>query len=982
MRPVSLRRKIIRALLVLFIVGFAAMAFTSAVVQYRRDRARLAAAMDTRIVLAGSVMRGEIYRYDAVVRRIIADIDDSRPASSLPALIGRRLQFHTLGDVCYLLDGRGRVRSISSGHDDYLGLDLGAVPLEDAAPAAPGEPQVGHYQSLLTQSAVIGLAYRLPRDWTLVVERDLQHVTTAMEPFIRTPLLAGEAIFALSPSGRVIYHPDSRLVRTRHNLGFDIKERSADGGDGLFSYRYDGVGFIARRLPIRQPDGWTMYYAVPRTELLLRIARAVLLQASLLALLFAGFLAVVHFYLARFFADPVSRVTAVLRRSGDRRALSLAPEMAAGIAELDEIIAAIGARDQAVNRISAQISTILDSLDAVVYAADMESHELLMVNRYLRNAIHYRGDLEGRKCWEVLQKDQRGPCPFCTNDRLLTAAGEPVDGGCLWEFRNTVNGRWYECRDQAIRWTDGRPARLEIATDITWRKEVEQALTAETERLAVTLRSIGDGVIATDDEARVMLMSVAAEELTGWNQHLARGRPVGEVLPLVDEETGMRLPVLADQVMADGLSRARETPGVLEGSENHRRLIAESGAPIRGRDGAIIGTVQVFRDITTQLRTEEELRKAQKLESISVLAGGIAHDFNNILMGILGNISLARSRLAADSPVAALLQKAENASQRARGLTRQMLTFARGGEPVKELSALGPLLRESVEFVLHGGNIVGSIAIPDNLWPVEIDRGQIDQVVHNLILNARQAMPGGGRVTVAAANVADGGSESFPGLPAARFVRVTVADTGPGIPPRALEKIFDPFFTTKPGGSGLGLSVCHSIVKKHDGHMFVRSSAGAGAAFTFYLPAVDRIPPVPPPAAAPGNHPGLRILVMDDDDVVRMVAAEMLGCLGHTVAEATNGEEMLAACEEARAQNRAFDIVFMDLTIPGGMGGREGIRRLLERDPAVRVIVFSGYSNDECLSRYRDFGFRAALVKPFTIDKLAAAISEVLSSDA
>lgn len=626
------------------------------------------------------------------------------------------------------------------------------------------------------------------------------------------------------------------------------------------------------------------------------------------------------------------------------------------------------------NAAFARFRTLVDSLDALVYVADMQTYELLFVNQYGREAW---GDIVGRICWQALQKGQDGPCPFCTNDKLLDDSGRPT-GTHVWEFQNTVTNRWYECRDQAIPWTDGRIVRMEIALDITPRKEAENSLAAEKERLSVTLRSIGDGVITTDTQGRIVLLNSVAEKLTGWSQKDAQGRPLTEVFAIINEKTRKPCENPVEKVLATGQIIGLANHTILIAKDGRELNIADSGAPIRDQKSRTIGVVLVFRDVSEEIRTEEELLKIKKLESVGILAGGIAHDFNNILTAIMGNISLAKLDNRLDEETRKLLHAAEKASLRASDLTQQLLTFSKGGEPIRETASIGEIIRDSANFVLHGSVVACRYFIPDNLWLVDIDKGQMSQVIQNIILNAKHAMPQGGEIVVRCENIEGRpGKAGFPDL--GKAVRIIISDTGIGIPAEMLEKIFDPYFTTKQKGSGLGLAITHSIIKKHEGRISVQSTPGKGTDFTILLPASSQKTTEAGKDESVLSEGGkARILIMDDEEMIREVAKAMLSHLGYEVLLAADGREAVSLFRSERDKGSPIDIVIMDLTIPGGMGGKEAVQEILAVDPAAKVIVSSGYSNDPIMANCREYGFVAAVGKPFQVQDIAMTIKQLL----
>jgi len=524
---------------------------------------------------------------------------------------------------------------------------------------------------------------------------------------------------------------------------------------------------------------------------------------------------------------------------------------------------------------------------------------------------------------------------------------------------------------------------ISMVEDITQQRQADEALEAEKERLLVTLRSIGECVIATDSAGRVHLVNRAAEKLIGWAQHEAMGRPLDEVFVLLDTETQEPLgPDVLGSLIRTGAFAAFPEDTVLRTRDGSIRHIGESATPIRDRAGAILGIVIAFRDTTQDRRREEEVLRGQKLESLGVLAGGIAHDFNNILTAILGNIALARMTApSSDAELAELLSEAENAALRAKDLTQQLVTFARGGAPLKQVILLAPLLQEAVQFALRGANCAGDLALAENLWPAEVDPAQLTQVVNNLVLNAVQAMPQGGTVTVRAGNITLDLRQDLP-LKPGRYVQVTIGDHGRGIPEKDLSRIFDPYFTTKVKGSGMGLTTAYSIIRKHNGYIGVASQVGVGTTFTLYLPAAGA-PPLAEPSVSPlvarlvpGEH---RILVMDDELSIRRMAQRLLESAGFQVECAADGAEALRLYQEAQGRGAPFSAVILDITIPGGMGGRETIQRLLQLNPAVKAIVSSGYSTDAIMAAPGDFGFAGVVGKPYRPADLLAELHRVLA---
>jgi PAS domain S-box-containing protein len=520
----------------------------------------------------------------------------------------------------------------------------------------------------------------------------------------------------------------------------------------------------------------------------------------------------------------------------------------------------------------------------------------------------------------------------------------------------------------------------QLETEIEERKRIEGTLASEKERLSVTLRSIGDAVITTNTEGRIILMNRAAEELIGWPQDEAIGKTLTSVVNLIKTKTRESGETVVENILKSGGLFGPGDQTTLQSKSGSEHIVSVSGTPIFDQKNTIIGMVLVFRDITESKRIEEELIKAQKLESLGVLAGGIAHDFNNLLTAILGNVNLARMYAKPGDKVTVRLEEAEKASVRAKDLTQQLLTFSKGGAPVKKTASIADVLRDSARFALRGSNVRCEFSIPDDLWPVEIDEGQISQVIHNLIINAYQAMPDGGAIRVSAENVLLGPDHDLSlTLNLGKYVSLSVEDEGHGIPQHLVSKIFDPYFTTKTKGSGLGLATSYSILKNHDGTITVESEVGKGSTFRIYLPVSSKKEPEKKTVKEnpiPGQG---RVLVMDDEAILRDFVGELLELLGYEVDFACDGAETLAVYSNAQERGQPYDCVIMDLTIPGGMGGKEAIQRLLELDPNVKAIVSSGYSDDPVMADYKRYGFCGVVAKPYDAETLSEVLHKVIA---
>ncbi len=510
-----------------------------------------------------------------------------------------------------------------------------------------------------------------------------------------------------------------------------------------------------------------------------------------------------------------------------------------------------------------------------------------------------------------------------------------------------------------------------------YRHRMEKKLKMSEQWLAVTLSSIGDAVVTTDVGGMVSFMNQAAVLLTGCGREEALGQPLSEVLLIKGNETGLTI----DEVLAclrDGNSETFLPDRVSIVARSGRQVPVEARAtPIYGPDGSLMGTVAVFRDISGKVKMEEALLNARKLESIGDLAGGIAHDFNNLLTAILGNISLSRMLVQEDDKAFRRLVEAEKACLRARDLTRRLLTFASGGAPVKSNLKIRDIIRDSVESSLSSCRAACRCDLPDDLWPVSADEGQIKDALCNLLLNAEQAMPDGGVIEITCENVHAG--EKCPDRAGSRrYVRVSIRDHGKGVPREYLSRIFDPYFTTRDGGKGLGLTTAYSIIRSHEGWITVDTAPEGGAVFNVFLPAAESDIRDVPVDDDKGPAAREKILLMDDEKNIRAIAAEILRFMGYVVESAADGSEAIELYKKAMVAGEVFSAVIMDLTVPEGMGGKETVKILREIDPKVKAVVSSGYSNDPIMADYASYGFDGVIAKPYKVQELKNVLKNVI----
>lgn len=532
---------------------------------------------------------------------------------------------------------------------------------------------------------------------------------------------------------------------------------------------------------------------------------------------------------------------------------------------------------------------------------------------------------------------------------------------------------WFEITSR-IMMEDGKPVGVHgAARDITDRKRAEEARRESEEKYRLVVQNANEGILIAQD-GMLCFANPTAEELVGYTEAELKSKPFVEFIHPEDRQMVMERHVRR--------LKGEEPPSVYP-----FRVIDRSGA-VKWVEISVVAvtwegrpaTLFFLSDITERRRIEEELARLEKLESLGILAGGIAHDFNNFLTAILGNIALARMQNHDPSKMVQRLIEAEKACGHAQGLTQQLLTFSKGGAPIKRREWIGDLMKDSCAFAARGSSAACTFSIAADLHPVEVDAGQIGQVINNLVLNAVQAMPQGGTIHVTAENAVLNAADGIP-LDEGPYVRIVVQDQGVGIPERIQPRVFEPYFTTKQTGSGLGLATAYSVVKNHDGLITLESEPGEGTAFTIYLPAGEE----PGERASVraqmrGRYSG-RVLLMDDNEAIRELAAEMLADMGCDVTTAPAGEEVVVRYAEAKAESRPFDVLILDLTVPGGMGGLETLRRLKLIDPDVKAIVSSGYSNDPVMGGYRAYGFAGVVAKPYTPEQLAEVLGDILPVD-
>ncbi len=520
-----------------------------------------------------------------------------------------------------------------------------------------------------------------------------------------------------------------------------------------------------------------------------------------------------------------------------------------------------------------------------------------------------------------------------------------------------------------------------VVEDITKLKNSEENLSREKEKLSVTLENIGDCVITTDTKGNILLANKTISNIIKAKPDDIINKNFFDLFPLKKNNENINIQDIFKKIKEQKTIFKLPIDTYLLDENNNKKYIGGTFSPIISKNDTITGIVIILKDITEFKIAERERQKMEKLESIGILAGGIAHDFNNLLTIILGNLELVQ--LFSQNPKA--LEKikiAKNATLKAKYLTQQLLTFSKGGTPIKKTASLKNIILDSAKFLLSGSNIKFSFSFDENLYPVDIDKGQIYQVFNNLLINSIQAMPNGGEIFISAHNVSGEKIKHITDTHSP-YVEITIKDTGVGIPEEILNKIFDPYFTTKEEGNGLGLTTVYSIIKKHNGFINVKSFVNKGTIFSIYLPAVTNKPIEKDKLtnkSSKNNQSVGKILVVDDEEAIREFIKTALSFYGFNVFACSNGEEALSIYKKEYKKKSKFDLVIMDLTMPGGMNGKELMKKLKKFDPQIKAIITSGYSNDPVMAKYKEHGFKDIIIKPFTIEELISVVQKILSN--
>ena len=606
--------------------------------------------------------------------------------------------------------------------------------------------------------------------------------------------------------------------------------------------------------------------------------------------------------------------------------------------------------------------TLVDYASDLIHSVAPDG-SFLYVNQAWHDALGYSPeDLSKMKLMDIVDESCRSKCRKIF---VCLMRGQAIDRNeTIFVAKDgrkiVVEGR---CR---TKFADNKPVSMTgIFRDVGKRAQQELALRESEERYRTLFENSTDLIQAVRPDGRLLYVNQAWMKTFGYTQEdIDAGL---SIFDLISPDCQEHCQDTFQKVITVKQVHPIDTSFV---AKDGTSIVIEGNACCKFQGEEPVVTQCIFRDVTEKKKMEAGLLRAQKLESIGVFAGGIAHDFNNLLTAIIGNISLVKVDIDPQDTRFSNLEKAEKAVVQAKSLTQQLLTFAKGGAPIKKVTTITEIIKDATSFAMRGSNVKCEYGLPEDLWPLEVDGGQLSQVIQNLVINACQAMPDGGALTIKAGNQKLF-EHDLPLLSAGKYVHLSFQDQGNGISKENLLRIFDPYFSTKNNGSGLGLAIAYSIIKKHGGGITVDSEIGKGSSFSLYLPATGRNVPVQKTVQKMTATSAGKVLVMDDDESIRDVATKMLQYLGCVVDTAWDGESAIAQYLKAKEEGRPFDVVIMDLTIPGGMGGEEAVAKIRAIDPEIRAVASSGYATDPIMSDFKRYGFKGVVPKPYKIEELS-----------
>jgi len=780
-------------------------------------------------------------------------------------------------------------------------------------------------------------------------------------------------IYIIDKTRMLILHPDGERMLKR-----DIPE----GANKLLDLAiggFEGVGEtvnsrgIPMLLSLRQikGTGWILGAQQPKNEAFAPIREA--FTRSVLSVISVALIsALIGIIAIRRITDPILKLREATLKLGEatfdekREEIKTKDEIGDLYRTFHEISLNLNRTMSGLRTARREWELTFDSIPDAVFIVDKES-KIRRLNLAAAKLIKMKfTEIIGRPCYEVIHKKNT---PLCPHQEFLN-----LEQTTREEIEDTEQSAFFEIITTPLTDEDGNiVGSVHIVADITVRKMAEKALIESEQKYREIVENSMDMILTCDLKGTYTSCNRAMEEITGYSRDEIIGT---NYKAFFDKERAREIYKTLNKLYEAEIPLKESTYEIL--TKDKRKLTIKGNMSLIIKNGEKKGFLGILRDVTEQQKLEFQMIRAEKLEALGILAGGIAHDFNNILTAIMGYLNLAKLYPEDSETIKSYISKGETAVLSATGLTRQLLTFSRGGEPFRETVYIKPVIEEAASMALGKSSSTNYDAYyEENIKPVNADRGQILQVLTNLLINARQAMPGGGTIAVTVKNRVINSRNGIGSLPEGDYVSVSVGDEGVGIPQNNLRKIFDPFYTTKQEGSGLGLATSHSIITRHGGHIEVESRPGEGAVFTFYLPAAKEAPKEPEAKKDTITSGTGRILLMDDEASIRDLGSQILKKAGYEVDTAEDGEKAIELYVEARGAGRPYGAVVFDLTIPGGLGGIDAMKALKEIDPGIKGIAISGYSQDPVMSNPEQFGFSAALQKPFNISRLTHVLNSI-----
>ncbi|MBT4137588.1 MAG: PAS domain S-box protein [Candidatus Latescibacteria bacterium] len=619
-----------------------------------------------------------------------------------------------------------------------------------------------------------------------------------------------------------------------------------------------------------------------------------------------------------------------------------------------------------------QLQNIIDNVLAAISVKDLDGHYNQVNPLFEAYFGIAKEDIIGKTDFEFLPKEIAERYRKEDLEVLETGISQHREEKLLWEGEY----RYFTLSKFSVQDRNGVPVGIGIfSIENTKQRQAEEAFKESREYLLNLVDTVADIIFTVKmPERRIEYVNQRMEDILGYLPEEVIGQTTRMFYP--DEHSYVGFGQKLQAALKN--NQVQVNMEQLLKRKNNELIWVDITTTFMFSGNELTKVISLVRDITDRKRMEDEFRKTQNLESLGLLAGGIAHDLDNVLTGVLGSFSLLDMLLDKGTKAHQIAKEGLVAANRTRDLTQQLLTFAKGGAPIKEVASIQALIRETTDLLLHGSNTKPEYHLAEDLQAVHIDLGQIGQVVQNLVLNADQAMPEGGTLSIFAENIELSDQNPLP-IAGGEYVKVTVGDQGVGMSDKIMAKIFDPYYTTKPTGHGLGLSITHSIIHRHDGYITVHSEKNVGTTFEFYLPALQEQATKTTEKDQELARGTGRILLMDDEVMIHATVGKMLKMLGYEVQSAHNGEEAVQKYQAALDEAEAYDLVILDLTIPGGMGGQEAVGKLLEIDPRACIIVSSGYANDPVMTRFTEYGFVGTVKKPVDLQELAETVKRVLA---